>query len=76
MRIEYGVSCGCAIALRNALKKSRKGPALATSAELITMAIDKEPTIARSDRFTRTISYQPFAVRASDFADSLVAEPR
>src|SRR5205823_4445883 len=56
--------------LRNALKKSRKGPALATSAELIRMAIDNEPTIARSDRFTRTVSYQPFAVAASDFAGS------
>jgi len=40
------------------------------------MAINNEPTIARSDRFTRTISYQPFAVRASDFADSPFAEPR
>jgi len=39
------------------------------------MAINNEPTIARSDRFTRTISYLPFAVRASDFANSLVAEP-
>jgi hypothetical protein len=38
--------------------------------------MDNEPTIARSDRFTRIISYQPFAVRASDFADSIVAEPR
>jgi len=40
------------------------------------MAIDNEPTIARSDRFTRTVSYQPFAVAASDVADSIVAEPR
>ena len=76
LRCGRGVSCGCAIALRNALKKSRKGPALATLAELIRMAIDKEPTIARSDRFTRTISYQPFGVRASGSADSLVAEAR
>jgi hypothetical protein len=37
--------------------------------------MDNEPTIARSDRFTRTISYQPFAVAASDVADSIVAEP-
>ena len=38
------------------------------------MAINNEPTIARSDRFTRTISYLPFAVRASDFADSIVTQ--
>ena len=40
------------------------------------MAIDNELTIARSDGFTRTISYQPFSVRASDLAASIVAEPR
>jgi hypothetical protein len=39
------------------------------------MAIDNETTIARSDRFTRTVSYQPFTVRASDFAYSIAAEP-
>jgi hypothetical protein len=36
------------------------------------MAIDSEPAIARSDRFTRTVSYQPSAVRASDLAYSIL----
>jgi len=30
------------------------------------VAIDNQTTIARSDRFTGTVSCQPFAVRASD----------
>jgi hypothetical protein len=32
------------------------------------MAIDNEPTIARSDRFTRTVSHQPVALRVLWFA--------
>src|SRR5437016_965364 len=45
----------------------RKGPAFATSVAFISMAIANQTTIARSDRFTRTVSYQPFAVRALGF---------
>ena len=39
------------------------------------MAINNEPAIARSDRFTRTISYLPFAVRASDLRIQLLRNP-
>jgi hypothetical protein len=46
------------------LKKSRKGPALATSVAAISVAIDNHTTIAPVDRFTRTISCEPVAVRA------------
>ena len=54
---------GGAIALRSALKKSRKGSALATSVAFISVAIHNQTTIVRSDRFTRTVSCQPFLVR-------------
>ena len=36
------------------------------------MEINNEPAIARSDRFTRTISYLPFPVRASDLRIQLL----
>jgi hypothetical protein len=34
---------------------------------VISVPIDNQTTIARSDRFTRTVSRQPLAVRASSF---------
>src|SRR5262245_2177296 len=61
LRCGRGLSCGCAIALRTDVKKSWKGPAFATSAGLI--RIDNQTTIARSDRFTGTVSHQSVALR-------------
>jgi len=63
LRCGRGFSFGWAIALRNALKKSRKGPAFATSVAVISVPINNQATIAWSDLFTRTISCQPFLVR-------------
>ena len=50
-------------ALRSDLKKSRNVPAFTSAAAVINMVIDNQTTIARSDRFTRTVSCQPLAVR-------------
>ena len=43
---------GGAIALRSALKKSRKGPASATSVAVNRVKIDNQMTIVCGDRFT------------------------
>ena len=43
---------GCAVALRSALKKSRKGPASATSVAVNRVKIDNQMTIVCGDRFT------------------------
>src|SRR5262249_1616549 len=63
LRCGRGLSCGCAVALRKDEKKLWKGPAFATSAELIRMAIDNQTTIAGSDRFTGTVSHQSVGLR-------------
>jgi hypothetical protein len=52
LRCGRGFSFGCVIALRTALKKSRKGPPSATSGAVTAVKIDNERTIVRSDRFT------------------------
>jgi hypothetical protein len=53
LRRGRGFSFGCVIALRTALKKSRKGPPSATSGAVTAVKIDNERTIVRSDRFMR-----------------------
>jgi hypothetical protein len=53
LRCARGFSFGCVIALRTALKKSRKGPPSATSGAVTAVKIDSERTIVRSDRFMR-----------------------